>query len=150
MLAAASSAWGSYLCDVERVEVIEPQDPHGIWELIVVAPWSDLTVLHADGTKEFQDPDFQRMEAESRYKEELAKPKKLRRNLERPPIGWPPRFIFRDGDQAYRFAVHSSCKLFVRSSNGKLGLELTATGCQPFEGCSSVSKFIVPLLPFTP
>jgi len=35
LLLVTTSAWSAYLCGIQRAEIREPQDPHGVWELVI-------------------------------------------------------------------------------------------------------------------
>ena len=127
---ATTSAWSAYLCGVQRVEVREPQDPHGVWELVIATEWMPRTITRKDGSKD--DVEYQHHLELQRFMDDLAKPRKQQRGFASP---LPPRFTLREGDVVYDYpGAHESCRLAAKAVNGLLSLEVTGTSCYIAKG----------------
>jgi hypothetical protein len=142
-----TSAWSAYLCGVQRVDIREPQDPHGVWELVVTTEWVPRMVTHKDGSKD--DLAYQQQLGEQRFMGDVSKPRNRQRGFVSP---WPPRFALREGDTVYEFmGAHENCELAAKAVNDRLTLQVTGTSCYNVHGgkCSSSTQLIGPM-PATP
>lgn len=137
LLSIAFSAWSANLCSVQRVEVREPQDPHGVWELIIASEMPPPTIVRKEGSTEDA--------VDQEYQFNLELKRFLKQQSASAPPAWPPRFTLREGDVAHQFMhAHSSCKLAAKVVDGLLTLEVTAAGCD-FGKCSSSTQLIAPV-----
>ena len=143
---ASPSAWSANICGVQHVELMEPRDPHGVWQLVVTTESVPRTLKRKDGSTldlaQQLDADLQRFTHDDR------RPAGQQRGFRFP---WPPRFELEEGDATHVFlGAHEGCELAAIAVNGRLTLKVTGTSCYSHAGgppCSASTQFIMPAMP---